>query len=136
MLLQSQRKYKFPFFAIKDMLIPKIITSAVFNKNGDILTGDNNGTIYLWLRNSLHIDHAIKSAHASSISTMCMTDNGILLSSCMKQCLLKEWDPNMKLVKDDFEVRYQLYSCCCSMINFIIKTFSLLLNTQKFSNGC
>ena len=42
---------------------PKIVTCAAFTPNGDLLTGDSNGTIIGWQRNSNHSNFCITNVH-------------------------------------------------------------------------
>lgn len=83
----------------------KTVTCVVFNKNGDVITGDSNGTIYLWLSTSLRIDHAIHNAHASSsITSMLITSDGVLLSASQKQCYINAWDEQLQKLNGDYQV--------------------------------
>ena len=42
---------------------PKIVTCAAFTPNGDLLTGDSNGTIIGWQQNSNHSNFCITNVH-------------------------------------------------------------------------
>lgn len=86
------------------MPIAKSVTCAIFNTNGDLITGDQNGSIYMWPRSSLRIDHVIHNAHVSAITGMCLTSRGYLLTSSNKQCCVKVWDQLLKQAGDDCKV--------------------------------
>lgn len=39
------------------------ITSYCFKENGDLITGDSNGNIYIWSFEEARISHAVKHGH-------------------------------------------------------------------------
>ncbi|XP_057298557.1 echinoderm microtubule-associated protein-like 1 isoform X1 [Hydractinia symbiolongicarpus] len=80
--------------------ISKNILCAVFNKNGDLITGHSNGGLYVWRRNK--IDHAIHNAHNGPITAMCFTKHGYLLTGSSREDVVLVWDEQMKCIfKED-----------------------------------
>ncbi|XP_066920957.1 echinoderm microtubule-associated protein-like 4 isoform X2 [Clytia hemisphaerica] len=75
---------------------PKSITFALFSGKEDLLTGDSNGTILLWKRTTLQIERVVNNAHASWISSMCISQTGILFSSGNRDGVVKAWSRDLK----------------------------------------
>lgn len=85
---------------IQALEISKNILCAVFNKNGDLITGHSNGGFYVWRRNK--IDHAIHNAHNGPITAMCFTKHGYLLTGSSREDVVLVWDEQMKCIfKED-----------------------------------
>ncbi|XP_062516540.1 echinoderm microtubule-associated protein-like 1 isoform X2 [Corticium candelabrum] len=70
---------------------PKFITVAVFSDNGDVITGDSNGTIYVWDCNEHRIRRAIKDAHAGAVLALTVAQNGLMISGGKDRKII-EWD--------------------------------------------
>ena len=114
---------------------PKFITVAVFSDNGDVITGDSNGTIYVWDCNEHRIRRAIKDAHAVnsviSVSVCCIisvcmqgavlaltvAQNGLMISGGKDRKII-EWDEAFTKTGRNVEVSWDrlvvlLHTCAC-----------------------
>ncbi|XP_038071466.1 77 kDa echinoderm microtubule-associated protein-like isoform X3 [Patiria miniata] len=58
---------------------PKFVLCFTFAGNGDLLTGDSNGNIFIWAKGSNRISQAIK-AHEGQIFSLVMLQDGRFLS--------------------------------------------------------
>ena len=110
-----------PFFFYQDIKKPKSITCALFTSKGDLITGDSQGTILLWNVSTKKIERVINNAHASSITSLCITCNGILLTTARRDTFIKSWNHELKNTGSNFNVsRIQVYtywSYKCSFLN-------------------
>ncbi|KAM3173602.1 hypothetical protein ACTXT7_012184 [Hymenolepis weldensis] len=74
---------------------PKFVLSMVFAENGDLITGDSNGNIFLWTRGSNKISHAVLGVHAGGIFALTFSKDGHLLSGGGKDCRIVQLDTNL-----------------------------------------
>ncbi|XP_074659724.1 echinoderm microtubule-associated protein-like 2 [Tubulanus polymorphus] len=86
---------------------PKYILCLCFAENGDILTGDSNGNIFVWGKGTNKIQHAILSAHEGGIFSLCVLKNGTLLSGGGKDRKIIQWDTNYQRLGPETEVPEQ-----------------------------
>ncbi|XP_078452761.1 echinoderm microtubule-associated protein-like 2 isoform X2 [Lampetra planeri] len=70
---------------------PKYVLCVTFAENGDAITGDSSGNIFVWGRGTNRITHAIVGAHDGGIFTLCMQRDGTLVSGG-KDRRLVTWD--------------------------------------------
>ncbi|XP_050411565.1 echinoderm microtubule-associated protein-like CG42247 isoform X2 [Patella vulgata] len=77
---------------------PKLVTSICFTPTGDVLTGDSDGSIVVWEKQSdesfkfnRNLSDKMKNAHRKSVNSLFMMDYGPLLSGGGNE--LKAWDP-------------------------------------------
>uniref|UniRef100_A0A0R3TPP0 WD_REPEATS_REGION domain-containing protein n=1 Tax=Rodentolepis nana TaxID=102285 RepID=A0A0R3TPP0_RODNA len=74
---------------------PKFVLSMVFAENGDLITGDSNGNIFLWTRGSNRIGHAVLGVHVGGIFALTFSKDGHLLSGGGKDCRIVQLDTNL-----------------------------------------
>lgn len=71
---------------------PKYVLSLAFSDAGDVLTGDSNGNIFVWGKGSNRIVKAMLGAHDGGIFSLCMMEDGTLLSGGGKDRKILQWD--------------------------------------------
>lgn len=85
---------------------PKYVTCVAFAENGDTLTGDSNGNIYVWGRGSNRVSHAINGAHDGGIFSICVMKDGNVLSGG-KDRRIVQWDSSYKKTGNEHEIPEQ-----------------------------
>lgn len=71
---------------------PKFMLSLAFNDNGELLTGDSNGNIMVWMRGSNRPSRTIFNAHEAGVFTICTLKDGTYLTGGGKDRRIVEWD--------------------------------------------
>ncbi|XP_025089345.1 LOW QUALITY PROTEIN: echinoderm microtubule-associated protein-like 1 [Pomacea canaliculata] len=71
---------------------PKYVLCLAFSPNGDVLTGDSNGNIFIWGKGTNRITQAVLGAHDGGVFSLCSTKDGNLLSGGGKDRKVIEWD--------------------------------------------
>ncbi|XP_059148257.1 echinoderm microtubule-associated protein-like 2 isoform X3 [Physella acuta] len=71
---------------------PKYVLCLAFADNGDILSGDSSGNIFVWGKGSQRISVAIPSAHEGGVFSLCVMKDGTLLSGGGKDRKIIQWD--------------------------------------------
>ncbi|TPP65300.1 Echinoderm microtubule-associated protein 1 [Fasciola gigantica] len=59
---------------------PKFILCLAFAENGDLITGDSSGNILVWRRGTNTISQICQSVHEGGIFSLCVTQDGHLIS--------------------------------------------------------
>ncbi|CAH8432423.1 unnamed protein product [Schistosoma mattheei] len=59
---------------------PKFILCLTFAENGDLLTGDSAGNIIAWKRGTNTVNQICQGVHEGGIFSLCLTNNGHLIS--------------------------------------------------------
>lgn len=70
----------------------KVIICFCFADNGDVITGDSSGNIYVWEKGANKISKAIPAAHDGGVFSVCTTKDGYLLSGGGKDRKIVQWD--------------------------------------------
>lgn len=73
---------------------PKVMICFAFSDNGDVVTGDSSGHIYVWGKGTNKISHAILNAHVGGVFSLCVTNDGYMLSGGGKDRRICQWDSN------------------------------------------
>lgn len=68
---------------------------VAFNDVGELLTGDSNGNINIWHRNSCRLIKTIFNAHDGSIFDICSLKDGTFVTGGGKDKKIIEWDSSM-----------------------------------------
>lgn len=63
-----------------------------FAENGDLITGDSNGNLYIWARGTNRISQAVTGAHEGAIFSVTMARDGRLLSGGGRDRRIIAWD--------------------------------------------
>ncbi|CAH8566869.1 unnamed protein product [Dicrocoelium dendriticum] len=59
---------------------PKFVLCMIFTEMGDLLTGDSSGNILVWKRGTNTISQICNSVHEGGIFSLCLTQDGHLIS--------------------------------------------------------
>ncbi|VDP65431.1 unnamed protein product [Echinostoma caproni] len=59
---------------------PKFVLCMAFAENGDLITGDSSGNILVWRRGTNTISQICQSVHEGGIFSLCVTQDGHLIS--------------------------------------------------------
>ncbi|CAH1772810.1 unnamed protein product [Owenia fusiformis] len=96
-IFQDSKIYRDKKSGVFNDEVPKFVTSVAFAPNGDVISGDSNGSILIWSRNdsdqfaiNRHISDHMSHAHHKSVFALCMKADGILLSGAGSE--IKAWD--------------------------------------------
>lgn len=79
---------------------PRFVLCVAFAENGDVVTGDSNGNLYVWGKGSHRISHAVCGAHDGGIFALCVCRDGTLLSGGGKDGRIILWDREYKKVQE------------------------------------
>ncbi|XP_077998925.1 echinoderm microtubule-associated protein-like 2 isoform X1 [Glandiceps talaboti] len=74
---------------------PKYVTCIEFAHNGDVITGDSNGNLTVWSKDSASVfraKHRLQHAHEKSVFSLCMLPDGTLLSGGGVDRKIIAWD--------------------------------------------
>ncbi|XP_070578135.1 77 kDa echinoderm microtubule-associated protein-like isoform X3 [Ptychodera flava] len=71
---------------------PKYVLCLAFADNGDVISGDSNGNIFVWGKGNTRIHYAVTAAHEGPIFGLCVMKDGTLLSGGGKDRKLLAWD--------------------------------------------
>ncbi|XP_041458220.1 uncharacterized protein LOC121410292 isoform X3 [Lytechinus variegatus] len=127
----------------------KYIISMSFRGNGDLITGDSNGTIYVWPSGGNTISHTINHAHEGPVFTLQMI--GKTLVSGGRDGFIKCWslagkgaDSNGKLQipKQEGGIRTVLHTgnkvyigtTINSLLSFDLKDNTFIVNGEETTN--
>ncbi|XP_053393881.1 echinoderm microtubule-associated protein-like 2 isoform X3 [Mercenaria mercenaria] len=83
---------------------PKVVICFCFTSNGDVVSGDSSGNIYIWEKGSNKISKAITNAHEGGVFSVCSTDDGEILSGGGKDRKIVLWDKDFKRCGNDAEI--------------------------------
>ncbi|XP_076442286.1 echinoderm microtubule-associated protein-like 2 isoform X4 [Babylonia areolata] len=83
---------------------PKYVLCLAFAANGDVLTGDSNGSIIVWGKGTNRITQAVVGAHEGGVFSLCTTKDGNLLSGGGKDRKVIEWDSSYSKTGRETEV--------------------------------
>ncbi|XP_050404187.1 echinoderm microtubule-associated protein-like 2 isoform X5 [Patella vulgata] len=75
---------------------PKFVLCLAFAENGDVLSGDSNGNIFVWGRGTNRISHAVNGAHDGGVFSLCVMKDGTILSGGGKDRKVYQFDENYK----------------------------------------
>nr|XP_033810290.1 echinoderm microtubule-associated protein-like 2 isoform X1 [Geotrypetes seraphini] len=71
---------------------PKYVLCVAFTENGDVLTGDSSGNLYVWGKGGNRITHAVPGAHEGGIFSLCVLKNGTIVTGGGKDRKVILWD--------------------------------------------
>ncbi|XP_051777395.1 echinoderm microtubule-associated protein-like 2 isoform X1 [Erpetoichthys calabaricus] len=71
---------------------PKYVLSIAFAENGDAITGDSSGNIYVWGKGGTRINLELRGAHEGGVFSLCVLKDGTLVSGGGKDRKLVLWD--------------------------------------------
>ncbi|EDO31013.1 predicted protein, partial [Nematostella vectensis] len=85
---------------------PLYISCLTFARNGDVITGDTNGTIYVWREGTNEISSSVTNAHQGPVYALLVLPNGDLLSGGGKDGTVRAWNNMKELSPTGVELRY------------------------------
>ena len=83
---------------------PKYVTCLAFGSNGDVLTGDSNGNVFVWRRGYNAVTKSLKKVHNGPIFAICVLKDGGIVSGGGKDGKLIHFDENYKKTNLECEV--------------------------------
>ncbi|CAH2314735.1 echinoderm microtubule-associated -like 2 isoform X1 [Pelobates cultripes] len=79
---------------------PRFVLCVAFAENGDVVTGDSNGNLFVWGKGTHRISQAITGAHDGGVFALCVCRDGTLLSGGGKDGRIILWDRDYKRVQE------------------------------------
>ncbi|XP_052271012.1 echinoderm microtubule-associated protein-like 2 isoform X1 [Dreissena polymorpha] len=70
----------------------KIMICFCFTENGDVVSGDSSGNIFVWEKGTNKITKAVPTAHDGGVFSICCTRDGTILSGGGKDRKIIAWD--------------------------------------------
>ncbi|XP_056020756.1 echinoderm microtubule-associated protein-like 2 isoform X5 [Ostrea edulis] len=71
---------------------PKFVLCVAFAENGDVISGDSNGNIFIWPKGNNRISKAIEGVHEGGIFSLCVMKDGSVLSGGGKDKKVIQYD--------------------------------------------
>ncbi|KAG7217585.1 hypothetical protein INR49_021271 [Caranx melampygus] len=71
---------------------PKYVLCVAFAENGDAITGDSSGNIYIWAKGGNRISQVVSGAHEGGIFSICVLKDGTMVSGGGKDRKVVLWD--------------------------------------------
>ncbi|XP_031140615.1 echinoderm microtubule-associated protein-like 2 isoform X5 [Sander lucioperca] len=71
---------------------PKYVLCVAFAENGDAITGDSSGNIYVWAKGGSRISQVVSGAHEGGIFSVCVLKDGTMVSGGGKDRKVVLWD--------------------------------------------
>ncbi|XP_041850692.1 echinoderm microtubule-associated protein-like 2 isoform X2 [Melanotaenia boesemani] len=75
---------------------PKYVLCVAFAENGDAITGDSSGNIYIWAKGGNRISQVVSGAHEGGIFSVCVLKDGTMVSGGGKDRKVVLWDHNYR----------------------------------------
>ncbi|KAM9733088.1 echinoderm microtubule-associated protein-like 2 isoform 2-T2 [Menidia menidia] len=75
---------------------PKYVLCVAFAENGDAITGDSGGNIYVWAKGGTRISQVVSGAHEGGIFSVCVLKDGTMVSGGGKDRKVVLWDHNYR----------------------------------------
>lgn len=82
---------------------PKYVLCVAFAENGDAITGDSSGNIYVWTKGGNRISHQVSGAHEGGIFSICVLKDGTMVSGGGKDRKVVLWGHDYRK-KEEMEV--------------------------------
>uniref|UniRef100_A0A1A8UVV6 Echinoderm microtubule associated protein like 2 n=1 Tax=Nothobranchius furzeri TaxID=105023 RepID=A0A1A8UVV6_NOTFU len=75
---------------------PKYVLCVAFAENGDAITGDSGGNIYIWAKGGNRISQVVSGAHDGGVFSVCVLKDGTMVSGGGKDRKVVLWDRNYR----------------------------------------
>ena len=59
---------------------PKYVTCLAYASNGDVITGDSNGTVFIWGKGYNAVTKVIRKVHDGPIFSICVLKDGSIIT--------------------------------------------------------
>ncbi|XP_051899976.1 echinoderm microtubule-associated protein-like 2 isoform X1 [Pristis pectinata] len=79
---------------------PKYVLCLAFSENGDVITGDSSGNLVIWGKGTNRISSAVQGAHEGGIFSLCVLNDGTLVSGGGKDRKVILWDRQYHKVQE------------------------------------
>ncbi|XP_072405509.1 echinoderm microtubule-associated protein-like 2 isoform X2 [Chiloscyllium punctatum] len=79
---------------------PKYLLCLAFSENGDVITGDSSGNLVVWGKGTNRISSAVQGAHEGGIFSLCVLNDGTLVSGGGKDRKVILWDRQYHKVQE------------------------------------
>ncbi|KAJ8308865.1 hypothetical protein KUTeg_013739 [Tegillarca granosa] len=83
---------------------PKYVLCLAFADNGDVISGDSNGNIFIWPKGNNRISQAITGIHDGGIFSICVMKDGTVLSGGGKDRKIVQFDSTYKPTGVEYEI--------------------------------
>ncbi|XKL65549.1 hypothetical protein PGB90_008969 [Kerria lacca] len=87
---------------------PKYVTCLAFTQAGDVLSGDTNGNIIIWVRGKNTILRVVKNIHEGSIFSICVLKDGSVITGGGKDGRIVQFDSNLQPTGFDAQIAEHL----------------------------
>lgn len=77
---------------------PRYVTCVAFNQNGDVLTGDSDGTLIAWEKGTNTFSRRMRHIHTGSIFSICVLKDGLIVSGGGKDGRIVYYDELLNLM--------------------------------------
>ena len=91
---------------------PKYVTCIGFLQSGDVITGDSNGNIAIWGRNTNTIVKLVKNVHEGSIFSILVLKDGSIVTGGGKDSRLVQLDSNLMRTGEQSQVNIFIQALC------------------------
>ena len=75
---------------------PKYVTCLAFSFNGDVLTGDSNGNVFIWGRGYNAVTKALRNVHEGPIFSLCVLKDGSIVTGGGKDRKMVQYDSSYR----------------------------------------
>ncbi|KAL3321310.1 Echinoderm microtubule-associated protein-like 1 [Cichlidogyrus casuarinus] len=79
---------------------PKVVICLVFQENGDLVTGDSSGNIFVWGAGSQTISKSAISAHEGGVFSVSIASDGTIYTGGGKDGRILTWTQDLQQVSD------------------------------------
>ncbi|KAJ7304187.1 hypothetical protein JRQ81_011719 [Phrynocephalus forsythii] len=80
---------------------PKYVLCIAFTENGDTVTGDSGGNLYIWGKGGNRISHAVPGAHEGGIFGLCVLRNGTIVTGGGRDRRLVLWGRDYQKLQEN-----------------------------------
>ncbi|XP_038623371.1 echinoderm microtubule-associated protein-like 2 isoform X1 [Tachyglossus aculeatus] len=79
---------------------PKYVLCVAFTEEGDVVTGDSSGNLYVWGKGGTRITQAVVGAHEGGVFGLCTLRDGTLVSGGGRDRRVVLWDRDLRKVQE------------------------------------
>ncbi|XP_060556828.1 echinoderm microtubule-associated protein-like 2 isoform X5 [Ruditapes philippinarum] len=83
---------------------PKVVICFCYTQDGDVVSGDSNGNIFLWEKGANKISKAETGVHEGGVFSLYTTKDGNILSGGGKDRKILEWSKDLQRTGNSYEV--------------------------------
>ncbi|CAM5172821.1 unnamed protein product [Eretmochelys imbricata] len=80
---------------------PKYVLCVAFTENGDVVTGDSGGNLYIWGKGGNRISQAVPGAHEGGVFGLCVLHNGTIVSGGGKDRRVVLWGRDYQKLQEN-----------------------------------